>query len=492
MGPKKKVLIVDNDPVMLRLLSEFMEREGYEVLSVDSPMKCLDLLVEERPDIIFTDLIMPGMGGDDLCRIIRNIERFKDCFLVIISAVAADQPLDYLEFGADGCIAKGPFQEMARHVKSLLLEAERPRRKPANTDIRGKETLHPRQITRELLARNQHLRIILESMSQGIIELAGQRIVYVNRKGGEILGMPYDHLIGTLLEQSLPSPLVEALGADADREAGPESVSVRFNDRQLVVEQFEVESGHATRIIILSDITERRKMEAVIEAANLTENLGYVFSGIRHEIGNPVNSIKMALSVVQRNLQQYDRETIAEFIDRSLQEISRLEYLLKTLKNYSLFETPVMSDFRISGFVTDFITLLRDDFARKNIQIQTIIPDEELMISADSRALHHVMLNLMTNAADALEECEVPRIMISAAEQGGMVAIKVDDNGKGISEAERKHLFKPFFTSKATGTGLGLVIVKKLMSAMSGTISVESYQGLGTTVTLALPRADHG
>lgn len=62
-------------------------------------------------------------------------------------------------------------------------------------------------------------------------------------------------------------------------------------------------------------------MEAVIEAANLTKNLGYVFSGIRHEIGNPVNSIKMALSVLRKNLDDYDRDTVALFLDRSLQEV---------------------------------------------------------------------------------------------------------------------------------------------------------------------------
>jgi len=244
-------------------------------------------------------------------------------------------------------------------------------------------------------------------------------------------------------------------------------------------------------MLILTDITERKRMESIIEAANLTENLGYVFSGIRHEIGNPVNSIKMALSVLQRNLKEYSLETIAEFLDRSLEEISRIEYLLKALKSYSLFESPVVQDICIADFLKDFITLIRNDFETLNIQISTVVAEENLHVKADSRALHHVMLNILTNAADALDSTEKPRIAISCYRKGEMVVIKVDDNGKGVAEDAKEHLFKPFFTSKSTGTGLGLAIVRKMLNAMQGFIGIESYQGIGTTVSIALPGVEH-
>jgi signal transduction histidine kinase len=238
---------------------------------------------------------------------------------------------------------------------------------------------------------------------------------------------------------------------------------------------------------MFSDVTENKKMEAVIEAANLTENLGYVFSGIRHEIGNPLNSIKMALSVLQRNIEEYDLDTTAQFLDRSLHEISRIEYLLTSLKNYSLFEKPLIQPINLPEFLRNFVTLVRNDFERKTIQIRLIISADDLVISADSRALHHVLLNIFTNAADALEKIEQPQITVSCARAGAVVEIKIDDNGKGISEEEYQHLFKPFFTSKTYGTGLGLVIVKKMLTVMQGQIHLESYKGLGTTVTIRLP-----
>ncbi len=84
----------------------------------------------------------------------------------------------------------------------------------------------------------------------------------------------------------------------------------------------------------------------------ILENLGYVFSGIRHEIGNPLNSIKMTLSVLLKNIDSFSKEQVKEFIERSLDETSRIEYLLTALKNFSLFETPVIKKERIDEFQT--------------------------------------------------------------------------------------------------------------------------------------------
>ncbi len=485
---KKKILVVDNNPVILKLMYEFLTRSGHDTTCVNDAFDCLDALVAMTPDVIFIDLVMPRVGGDDLCRILRNMEKFKNCYLAIVSGVALEQQLDYRQLGADALIAKGPFSEMRLHILQALLDAEKPRDDFIVPTLQGAENLHFRQISRELLQNNHHLKIILESMSQGIIELFDQRIAYVNPQAEKFLGCPREKLLGRHISDSCPQPLLEAIGAGlAEPQANP--APMQLNHHQVLLEQLIIAGKPPSTILMLSDITERRQMEAVIEAANLTKNLGYVFSGIRHEIGNPVNSIKMALSVLQRNLAEYDRETIALFVDRSLQEVTRLEYLLKALKNYSLFERPVMQKLPVADFLIDFIALIRNDFEKHHIKIHRILPEDGLLVMADSRALHHIMLNLITNAADALGNCENPQIIVSAGESRDQVEIKVDDNGQGITESDQQNLFKPFFTSKTTGTGLGLVIVKKMLLAMNGRISIESYQGMGTTVTLTLPGA---
>lgn len=487
----QRTLVIDNDPVFLKLLTELLKQDGHQVTSTDRAFRCLDILAENSFDILFVDLIMPHMGGDDLCRAIRNLPNHQATFICIVSATAIELNIDYLSFGANACIAKGPFREMRHHIRDVIEEVRLQRFSPKINHIRGGEELYSRKITEELLQQHKHVQSILENMSQGVIEVTCNRIAYMNHSVAKMLNLSIHRTLGMEINQALPQPLQMAIGVDSasiqNKEKIPTKEVIMVNDRQLVIEELSLHDTVESRIIMLSDITENRKMEAVIEAANLTENLGYVFSGIRHEIGNPINSIKMALSVLQRNLKDYDKATVAEFLDRSLQEISRIEYLLKSLKNYSLFEKPVVQCIPLTDFLTDFIALIRSDFEQKKIKIRTIITSDNLMVWVDSRALHHVMLNIFTNAADALEQTASPEITISCIARGNMIEVKVDDNGKGISDNDYQHLFKPFFTSKTYGTGLGLVIVKKMLIAMQGTIQIESYKALGTTITITLP-----
>jgi len=491
----KNILVVDNDPFFLTLFSEFLGDEGHHVTCVDDAFQCLAHIRDHSPEIIFLDLIMPFLGGDDLCRIIRQQKRFSKTIIVVVSAVALEQPVDIYALGADACIAKGPYSLMRENIRKVMAEAANPAREHALQQACGYDQIYPREITRELLDRTDHLRAILDKMSQGIIEIAEERVMYINSSGAEMLHASRQQVVGLETAAVLPATLLEVLntGGREDGHSWHEAVrrQVQFNEHQFLVERLHLCDKYRGALLILSDITERKRMESVIEAANLTENLGYVFSGIRHEIGNPVNSIKMALSVLQRNLGEYDRDTIAEFLERSLTEIGRIEYLLKALKNYSLFESPVVQDLRLSAFLKDFNSLVRSDFEQQNIRISTVLADDELVVRADSRALHHVLLNLLTNSAHALVAVEKPRIAISCYQKGEMVVIKVDDNGKGIAKDDLEHLFKPFFTSKTTGTGLGLVIVRKMLTAMHGFISIESYQGVGTTATIVLPGGSH-
>lgn len=240
-------------------------------------------------------------------------------------------------------------------------------------------------------------------------------------------------------------------------------------------------------VAIKRDVTGKKRLESIAEVSNLMDNIGYVFSGIRHEIGNPVNAIKMTLTVLNRNLETFDRETVQEFLDRSLNEISRVEYLLKALKNFSMFESPSVENMEINSFMTKFFSLIAGDFRKRGIIVEPVTSAGSRTCIVDPRALQQVMLNLMTNAADALRDRKDPRIAIGIIRVPGWLQIKVRDNGCGMSKKQQKDLFKPFITSKPEGTGLGLVIVKKMLSEMNCAIEIESRVDVGTTVTISVP-----
>ncbi|HYG62469.1 MAG TPA: PAS domain-containing protein [Thermoanaerobaculia bacterium] len=242
-------------------------------------------------------------------------------------------------------------------------------------------------------------------------------------------------------------------------------------------------------VAVCRDITERRRLESIAEAVNMMDSVGYIFSNLRHELGNPVNSIKTALSVLRKNLDQYPRETVESYLDRTLAEVGRVEYLLKALRSFNMHEKPRVERLDMGTFLADFHALVREDFAGKGIAVEADVPAESWEALADPRALHQVLLNLLTNAADAVVGRETPRIVLRLERRPRSVDLAVVDNGAGIPDSQRAELFRPFHTGKPHGTGLGLVIVKKLVTQMGGTVEVTSEVGVGTEVRVSLRAA---
>ncbi len=244
-------------------------------------------------------------------------------------------------------------------------------------------------------------------------------------------------------------------------------------------------------VAVKRDVTEKMKLESVAEAVNAMDNIGYIFSGIRHEIGNPINSTKTALSVLRDNIDRYSKDTVVEYIERALSEILRVEDLLRSLKTFNMYENPHMQIVEVSSFLEKFLSLVRGDLEKNGITIKTIIHPEAQCIYIDPRALQQVMLNILTNASDAFAGTEDPKIVLSAFSTGKFIIFRVVDNGCGMTEKQQEDLFKPFYTTKAKGTGLGLAIVKKMLDRLSCSIDITSQKDAGTIVDITIPIGHH-
>lgn len=238
--------------------------------------------------------------------------------------------------------------------------------------------------------------------------------------------------------------------------------------------------------IIKRDQTEKKRLESIAEAANLMDNVGFVFSGIRHELGNPLNSLKMAISVLLRQLDDLPREKIKEFLDRSMGEIKRMEYLLYSLKNFNVQEEQELVLTDLADFLKNFKRVHEKDLRGNGVEMEVHIEATACSL-VDDRALHQVFLNLLTNSVNALQNTLTPLISIHLLRKDAQFAqIIFQDNGCGVPDQVRKQLFKPFFTTRAKGTGLGLTIVKKMLTSMNCTVSIEGKTGKGTSIIITL------
>ena len=324
---------------------------------------------------------------------------------------------------------------------------------------------------------------IMETIDLGIVILSikGQEIIFKNKFSSEIFHNDKD----VLEYKGLLELLLSEHGKNKPSEVFGKNFTLRYKNRLLGYTAYMLSSNFIW--IIIRDITERSRLESIAEAVNSMENISYIFSGIRHELGNPINSIKMTLSVLKKNLGEYSPTAVEKFVDRAMTEISRVEFLLQALKSFSIFENPDIQNIKLVDFLIRFISLVSNDLYQSGIKISKAIDPAVERVSADPRLLHQIILNLITNASDALENTDNPEIIIRAERKAGLVAITVEDNGCGMSEEAQTNLFKPFYTTKANGTGLGLMITLKMVTLLKGNMEIKSIKDAGTKATVVIP-----
>lgn len=323
---------------------------------------------------------------------------------------------------------------------------------------------------------------ILENISLGLIafDTKEKTVVFQNKIAIDmfetIIPKDYKALSAILLPKRIENIHIEDI---------PSQKTLRYGGRLLGYSVYTVSNRYLW--IFISDITEKARLESIAEATNMMNNIGYIFFGIRHEIGNPLNSLKMALSVLQKNINRYSSKDILEFLDRALNEISRMEYLLKSLKSFNMFEKLHICNVDLPSFIEKFLPLVKNDFEKRNIKIKTIFSPDVKYARVDPRTLQQIMLNIMINAYDALNDSERPEILITMKRKEGLIWINIMDNGCGMTWEQQRNLFRPFYTSKPQGTGLGLTLTKKKLAQMNGNISISSVENKGTTVTISMP-----
>ena len=359
-----------------------------------------------------------------------------------------------------------------------------------------------KDVTENRRAKDELMKLysVIEQASDAtvIVDRNGM-IEYVNQVAERLLGCGRESLSGTSITLAKPELAAETLFKEIMphlrshsywRSTYSTKQCGEICQEELTVSKLVDTDGRLTNyVFIFRDVTETRQLESIAEAINLMENVGYIFSGIRHELGNPINSVKMALTVLKKNYLTWDDEQVHLFISRCLQELGRVEYLLRTLKNFSLHESAEIEEVDIADLLQKFCSLAASDLTGRGAEIN-IEAAAGLRVLCDPRALHQVLINLVANAADALAETSDGRINIKAWATRNRINLLIDDNGPGMTEKQMSNLFKPFYTSKAGGTGLGLVIVRKMLVNMGGTIDIESEQGRGTQVFLTLPAAE--
>ncbi|MCX5833583.1 MAG: response regulator [Deltaproteobacteria bacterium] len=502
---KKKSLVVDNHPVMLEFMTRFLTKQGYQVMTAEDGLMALDVIQTYTPDIIFVDLIMPNIDGKKLCQIIRGMPRLKDVFLVIVSAIAAEEEgFNHRAFGADLCIAKGPLGTMSKTIQEALHEFDLKGSRKLPDRILGTDGLHARQVTRELLTIKKHYETVLNTLAEGILEITPDgRIVYANPTAIRLGGIPEERLLASHFRD---------LFQDEDRTRMEEMVSkvlslsqtvfddapLKLQSRQVLVKILPmVEEVQKTVIVVFDDVTDRQRMEAQLQHAQKMEAIGTLAGGIAHDFNN-------LLMVIQGNisLMLFDHEPSHPFYERlkgmekQVQSGSRLTGQLLGYARKGRYEVRPLD-------LNQMLQEAAETFSRtrKDIVIHYDLDPELHPIEADAGQIEQVLMNLFVNAADAMTgggdmtlktgntSHEAMKNKLYNPKPGHYVLFTITDNGIGMDKNTMERIFEPFFTTKemGRGTGLGLASAYGIIKGHGGFIDVESDIGRGSTFKIYLP-----
>ena len=497
---KKKILIVDDNRLLRKFLSTQLGKEGHYVQTAEDGFAALELLSTFTPDIMFIDLFMPKIDGERLCQIIRSRKALVDCYVVILSAGIAETGKDYSQIGADACIAKGSFSSMAKNVLTAVQDSDTPTKEHTQKPIIGLDAVYSRQLTKELISKNRHLETILESMTEGFLEVFSERVVFANQAAVGMLNTTMEGLLYAFppdLFKGRTRKHIEALISATPPPASDQDATFDVNSRKITIKSYSVEGGSDTSIIILSDVTEQKKLEEKLQQAKKMEAIGTLAGGVAHDFNNLLMGIQGNISLMLLETEEgaSNFEEIKS-IERCVDSAAKLTKQLLGFARGGKYVIKATS-------LNDLVEKLTSMFQRthKNITFQETYQPGLWSVEVDQGQIEQVMLNLYLNACQAIPgkgtlSIKTENVFLdkNTAESfdlasGKFVKISVIDTGVGMEKQVLQRIFEPFFTTKemGKGSGMGLASAFGIIKNHGGIIDCQSKKGKGSIFSVYLP-----
>ncbi len=289
-------------------------------------------------------------------------------------------------------------------------------------------------------------------------------------------------------------------------------------DRQVVWEWESISGGDRLGaagelpciLVTLDDISNQIRLEEQLVQSEKLAGMAQLATSIAHELGNPLNAIMAILQEIKRDFRKKGVD-VKRNIDTVLNNLKAMDRLLKDLMNFTTPRATELRKTNIHKLISQVLMLVSSQAARRHIKVHTHYIEGVPECLMDARQMKQVFLNLFKNAIEAMDaggeltvrtrrpirEDEVDilrsgKVMLRRSFENDHIAVEVIDTGVGIADEETSIIFKPFYTTKVGGTGLGLSTCRTIIEDHFGSIKVESTPGKGSRFTLLLPMCGDG
>lgn len=363
------------------------------------------------------------------------------------------------------------------------------------------DQIDPEEVQRlvmQLVREKGFLESVFEALQEGVLILDPEgQITYVNHSASRIFGLDSTKCIGQNLSRTIR-------GFDWNKLANPGHIVSRDleilypEQRSLnfylspIRGEVEADDHLLGYVLLVRDITRSRKQaEENVESEKLNA-LTLLAAGVAHEIGNPLNSMDIHLQLLERKLNKLpeaEHVDLAKHLTTAQSEIRRLDTILKQFLEAIRPTQPQRDQLNIHDLLKDTLELLEPELKERGVQISMNLSEHMPILPMDCTQIKQALYNLIKNAFQSLP-ADGGLIDVNSHYSDYDIEITIRDHGSGISPEVMGSIFEPYHSTKKSGTGLGLMIVRRIIREHGGEIELESKEGEGSTVTISLPRHD--
>lgn len=485
------VLLVDDHADLSDNLCEILQAEGARVIAAPNAAAALEL--SDRSDLVaLVDINLPDSTGLELLpKLKKGAGRIVEVVLMTGHASVEDAIMA-LQMGAYDFVVK-PFD-----LEHLIMSVSR-----AARQVRSAREAN--QLHMALSDSEASLRALVDAVQAMLLELdASGKIIRSNRAVSSSLGLGLGTVLGKNLFDDLVTPEDrDNIRAHFERVMQGSMTEPHVQARLLAPGRHDVDAcwvhwnfarvtleRSAPRIYASGiDVTELRALERQKRVHEKLAAVGTLSAGLAHEIRNPLNAMSLQMQVMSRRIaKQGAGHEVQGPMDVIYSEIGRLSHLVDDFLRFARPSDLNAAPTDLVALVAQVVGFQQVEAKERGLSLHCVTEPSSLELLADGEKLRQVLVNLLGNALDASDPGQSVRVLVFAREQRAVV--EVQDQGKGIPEAELSRIFEPFFSTKANGTGLGMAICHRLIDLHGGEILVESQAGHGTCVRLELPYPD--